>query len=535
MKTNAPNVADTAAGSGQAIRQLTPAAASIHNSARAVRMTDWAQRIDGSARMVSQRKQAQALVPPPLRPAGVAAAPLVVQRELDSDALENLMQFLSDRYEDPDDPPTWFQNAVFAYLGSQYDTYQEAIDAIKEAELAVTMQAQQEQGQATHASASSSSALGPDATGVPSSSSMMDDDDDAAFAAILDTYEQNTANAAASPSSHVLRPGEEQKSASDDTDNAAADDAALAPVYPNFGQMAAALQKDTRKKYAEPKKAAIGALIELATTYPHTPSPQLVAEASEYVVRFQAAYKKGIEIAETPSLSNKKKLEADQVTILNDIAQGLKRLAGMNWARPAGIIATFYGTSSAADSTGTTHTLGQGGKTVTGRTGSRTGEAAFTMDASIALNTIYGLGFKNAFIAGHLVTRLAGGKAIDSNLTPFTGFFNQGRIRTPESTAEGLMRSDEVMSYSARATYGRTSADGSSVKFAQEDLNLIPTSVRVVVTRMGLAPGGNAENIVDWSVETETRFNEDVHLSLANVRAPAKDDSASSSSAAMHY
>ncbi|MDQ1829276.1 hypothetical protein [Massilia scottii] len=531
MKTNARNLSEPAAGGRQAIRQLTPAAAPIHNSARALRMTDWAQRIDGSARMVAQRQQAQALVHPPLRPAVPAAAPLVVQRELDDDALENLMQFLSDRYEDPDNPPTWFQNAVFAYLGSQYDSYQQAIDAIEEAEYAASMQAQQEQGQATYASSSSASSTGN--TGMPSSSSMMDDD--AALAAMLDAYEQNTVNAAASSSSHVLHQGDEQKIDSNDTDTMAADDATLAPTYANFGQMAAALQSDKRKKYAAPKKMAITALIELATKYPDNPSPLLVADASDYVVRFQAAYNKGVEIAETHGLSNKTILEAAQVTILTEITQGLKRLAGMNWARPAGITATSYGTSSAADSSGTTHTLGQGGKTVTGRTGSRTGEAAFTMDASIALNNIYGLTFKNAFIAGHLVTRLAGGKAIDSNLAPFTGYFNQGGIRTPESTAEGLMRSDEVMSYSARATYGRTSANGSSVRFAQEDLNLIPTSVRVVVTRMGLAPGGNAENIVDWSVETETRFNDDVHLSLANVRAPAKDDSASSSSAALHY
>ncbi|MFB9243027.1 hypothetical protein IV454_26065 [Massilia antarctica] len=254
-------------------------------------------------------------------------------------------------------------------------------------------------------------------------------------------------------------------------------------------------------------------------------------------MRFQAAYKNGVAISETSGLPNKTKLEADELAILNHVAQNLKRLADMDWARPAGIIPTSYGTSSAADSTGKTHTLGQGGKTVTGRIGSKTGAAAFTMDAAIALNTIYGLTFKNAFIAGHLVTRWAGGKAADNNLAPLTGYFNQGLIRTPESAAEGMMRNDEVMSYSARAIYGRAGNDGSSVTFAKKDLDLIPTAVHVVVTRMALQADGNAENIAHWNVEKTSRFNQNVVLSLANVKAAAtggaSGDSTSSSSEEM--
>ncbi|MCE3604309.1 hypothetical protein LXA47_11925 [Massilia sp. P8910] len=531
MRTTARHAPDNAAGGGQATRESTPATAQIDSSARVLRMNAWAQRIDGSDRMVAQRQQVQALAHPPQQAAGTG----VVQRELDEDEQDDLRQFLRERYEDPEDPPTWFQNAVFDYLGNNYDTLQEAIDAIEDAEKAVF----EEQEQTRHAVALDSSSLpatsGLRGTGVPSASALVDDED--AYTALLDAFEQNPATASTSSSSHAVHHGDEKKTNSNDMDTPVVDDTAPAPVYAGFRQMAAALQKEKRKKYAAPKKSALHALIELTKKHPGTPPPELVAEASALVVRFQAAYQNGVAISETFALPNKIKLEADELAILNHVAQNLKCLADMDWARPAGIIATSYGTSSAADSTGKTHTLGQGGKTVTGRIGSKTGEAAFTMDAAIALNTIYGLTFKNAFIAGHLVTRWAGGKAADNNLAPLTGYFNQGLIRTPESAAEGMMRNDEVMSYSARAIYGRAGNDGSSVTFAKKDLDLIPTAVHVVVTRMALQVDGNAENIAHWNVEKTSRFNQNVALSLANVKAAAtrgaSGDSTSSSSEEM--
>ncbi|WP_454766785.1 eCIS core domain-containing protein [Cupriavidus campinensis] len=102
----------------------------------------------------------------------------------------------------------------------------------------------------------------------------------------------------------------------------------------------------------------------------------------------------------------------------------------------------------------------------------------------------------NGFVAGHLVADSLGGKNVTDNLSPFTNTFNTTGgvhgIRDPEIYALGRLKAGRVIFYSTTVTYGNAGHH-------QWQWAVRPTRVQVRVALLGLAPGGNAQDIADYT------------------------------------
>ncbi|TDX02346.1 hypothetical protein [Dinghuibacter silviterrae] len=440
--------------------------------------------------------------------------PPVAQRVLDEDDTDRLRGLITEFFDSMAHPPDQdLQNEFFDELVAGYDAIEEVPMPFDEA-YAQFMSARVT---APAPSSSSSPSLTTFSSSTSSTSSVKKEpkeskqeayaisaEDEALFSSMdLSSFGRTTdATTTTSSSSSVLV------------------SPAPAPAYTSVVEMQAALNTGLRGqlKYKELKAAVLEAAEAIVKKSKVEPLPrEAIAELSAATGAFLDANAEGQRIAGQKALPNKRNLEAAEKDKMQAAIDQFRKVLGVEFRRPVDMLETPGATVTKTDAQGGTHTLGTNNTIVTGKIGAAKGRDAHTMSASIYLTKQYGLTGHNAFVAGHLVTKGAGGKDNDENLTPIASGFNQGGLRTPESEAEKMMRANKVLSYAATANYGRAGKDGSLVPFAAKDLEMIPTSITVKVVERGLRAGGDPTTIVDWSEELRVAFNEPVPFSLRDV------------------
>jgi hypothetical protein len=108
------------------------------------------------------------------------------------------------------------------------------------------------------------------------------------------------------------------------------------------------------------------------------------------------------------------------------------------------------------------------------------------------------------FVAGHLVTRKAGGTVHPANLAPFTGDFNTETMRKPEIEAEKLLASGNVIKYESDVvSFGPFSLI--AIIKSDVDRNLVAKELNVTITELGLKDSGDPAKIEDWTKVKQTR------------------------------
>lgn len=408
----------------------------------------------------------------------------VVQRVLEGEDIEELSHYLVRFFKTIVAPDLEIQNELFDYLCENYDTYEDAKEKAAEEYYRLLDQRGMD--------------LTEDKPKVKKEEGKKEEG-----------KREKEKEHAASPEM------EDDVLANIDLDEITFTAATYKTILENYSAINGFMRK---QKYKEIRTDALQTLNILRQKDNISPLPKSIfTQLSAITVKFLAANEAAIDYSDAKSLANKNNLEEAQKGIMRDCVKEFKVIAGIDFRRPDGIIRTPGALTTKTDSRGKSHQLGTGYAVITGLLGSRSGDGANTMTASVALNEIYRLTLKNAFVAGHLVTKGAGGKGENDNLAPTTGYFNQGGIRTPESRAEGLMRQDKVLSYSAQAVYGRSHNDGSEVDFHQKDLEMIPKHINVKVVELGLKQDGDPTKLADWTTEVKTHFNNSVVHDLSAV------------------
>ena len=288
-------------------------------------------------------------------------------------------------------------------------------------------------------------------------------------------------------------------------------------LYTSFLEMSQSINKKKNpQSFSESRIRCEEALLILNKKNPE-PNSALINKASELTNLYLKSNLRALYYTNKKCLPSKKDHRENEIKFMNSLAGGFEQLAHTATEKPISTERKSGGTIEINDRTGKGHTLGLSYEIKTGQAGRGEGSDANGMTASEYLSNVYGLMEKNSIIAGHIVTRMAGGRADDNNLSPFpSGDFNQKAIRTPESKAEGLLRQDKVIEYSAKVNYGRTSDDGSSVGFNKEDLKLIGTSVSVKIDELKLKDGGDGKIISDWEF-AKNHFDSTLPISLGNI------------------
>ena len=202
----------------------------------------------------------------------------------------------------------------------------------------------------------------------------------------------------------------------------------------------------------EARANALIAFDEILTLHPK-PNPDEIAPIVEGILAGQRAYIQVRGEQGSGTVNQRGRREAAETAITD----GVRRLQGVKAGEektvlPSGIIYDPAPQTVMKESEeGVKFEIGVHFGTTTGYEGAKRGEDAGGSPASNYLRAKYPRSSVE-FVAGHLVTRKAGGPARTENLAPFTNDFNTGPMREPESYAERLLRSELLAPRAWRAT-----------------------------------------------------------------------------------
>jgi len=261
---------------------------------------------------------------------------------------------------------------------------------------------------------------------------------------------------------------------------------------------------DNKRMNTEARANALSAFDELLTL-DREPSPEEIAPIVEGILAGQRAY---IEVRREQG-SGKANQKGRREAAETAITEGVRKLQGVKAGKektvlPSGIIYDPAPQTVMKESEeGVKFEIGVHFSTITGSDGARRGEDAGGSPASNYLRAKYPRSSVE-FVAGHLVTRKAGGPARTENLAPFTNEFNTGPMREPESYAEKLLRSDKVIKYESDVV--RFNPGALMLVLRDKDRDLVADKLEVAVTELELKEGGDPEKIEDWTEERNKKY-----------------------------